>query len=44
VLTQIKAFFVNYQRVRGIKVTILGHSGPRKAQYLLKATNRQKAA
>jgi len=45
VLQQIDAFFVNYQKVRGIKVTILGHAGPQGAhQILAKAQNRSKAA
>jgi len=45
VLQQIEAFFVNYQKVRGIKVTILGHAGPQGAQQILaKAQNRSKAA
>jgi inorganic pyrophosphatase len=35
VLKQIEAFFVNYQKVRDIKVTILGRSGPREAFELL---------
>ena len=45
VLKQIEAFFVNYQKVRGIEVTILGHAGPQGArQILAKAGNRNKAA
>jgi hypothetical protein len=31
VLKQIKAFFSNYQRVRGVKFEILGHHGPDRA-------------
>ena len=44
VLKQIEAFFVNYQRVRNVKVTILGRSTPQKAHALLKEASRQKAA
>src|SRR5207248_11698083 len=45
VLRQIEEFFVNYQKVRGIEVTILGHSGPRKAREILsKAMTHDKAA
>ncbi|MGA9510489.1 MAG: inorganic diphosphatase [Candidatus Sulfotelmatobacter sp.] len=43
-LQQIGAFFVNYQEVRGIKVTTLGHAAPQGArQILAKAGNRSKA-
>ena len=44
VVTQIEAFFVNYQRVRGITVRILGHSGPEKARNLVAAKHHAKAA
>ena len=45
VLSQIEAFFVNYQRVRNIGVTILGLRGPRRALELLrKAMVRKHAA
>ena len=45
VLQQVEAFFVNYQKVRGIEVTILGHAGPKEAlQILAKAGDRKKAA
>ena len=45
VLRQIEEFFVNYQKVRGIEATILGHSGPRKARQILsKAMTHDKAA
>jgi inorganic pyrophosphatase len=45
VLQQVEAFFVNYQKVRGIEVTILGHAGPKEAlQILAKAEDRKKAA
>jgi len=44
VLEQIEAFFINYQRVRNIEVTILGHAGPEGAlQILAKAGNRKAA-
>ena len=45
VLEQIEAFFVNYQKVRGIEVRILGHAGPKEAQQILsRAEDREKAA
>lgn len=44
VLSQIEAFFVNYQRVRDIEVKILGHADPRRAESLIKAATRKKAA
>jgi inorganic pyrophosphatase len=45
VLSQIEAFFVNYQRVRGIEFRILGRGGPKEARKILdKGTNRKKAA
>ena len=37
VLGQMKEFFVNYQKVRGIEVRILGHAGPRVALQILAA-------
>ena len=43
VLKQIESFFVNYQRVRNIKVKILGTGGPEGAFKLL-AKTRKKAA
>jgi inorganic pyrophosphatase len=45
VLEQIQEFFVNYQRVRGIEVRILGNAGPREAlQILAEAQDSKKAA
>src|SRR5207302_909715 len=45
VLKQIEAFFVNYQRARGVEVEILGHSGLQKAHQLVnKASHKKKAA
>src|SRR5437764_5677710 len=35
VLQQIKDFFVNYQRVRGVTVNILGHQGAERARQIL---------
>jgi len=35
VLEQIQEFFVNYQKVRGIEVRILGRAGPREALHIL---------
>jgi len=44
VLEQIEKFFVNYQKVRGIEVRILGHGGPREAlQILAEARDGKKA-
>ena len=44
-LKQIQDFFVNYQKVRGIEVRILGRAGPREAQRILaEATDGKKAA
>ena len=40
VLKQIEAFFVNYQRLRDVRVTILGHQGPGKAWSLLRRSKR----
>jgi inorganic pyrophosphatase len=36
VLKEIQEFFVNYQRVRGVKVTILGRKGPEQARKLIR--------
>ncbi len=45
VLEQIDAFFVNYQRVRGIQFKVLGHAGPPQAQRILeKSADHKKAA
>jgi inorganic pyrophosphatase len=45
VLEQIQAFFVNYQKVRGIEVRILGHAGPQEALLILaEARDGKKAA
>ena len=45
VLKQIEAFFVNYQKVREIKVTILGRRGPERAIEILRhAATRRNAA
>src|ERR1051325_284885 len=44
VLKQIKEFFVNYQKVRDVKVTILGTSGPERAAELLSQAKSKKAA
>ncbi len=44
VLKQIEAFFVNYQKVREVKVKIIGRSGPRKAREILRAAGLQKRA
>jgi inorganic pyrophosphatase len=35
VLKQVQDFFVNYQRVRNVKVKILGRGGPQEAQRIL---------
>jgi inorganic pyrophosphatase len=43
-LQQIKEFFVNYQAVRDVKVTILGTSGPEKAAELLAQARIKTAA
>jgi len=42
VVKQIEAFFVNYQKVRDIKVRILGRHGPDKARELLHRARRRK--
>jgi len=36
VLAQIDAFFVNYQKVRGVEFTILGHGGTEKAHEIVR--------
>jgi len=42
VLKQIEAFFVNYQKVRDIKVTILGSGGPDRARAILRRSRRKR--
>jgi inorganic pyrophosphatase len=42
VLNQVEEFFVNYQRVRNITVTILGHHGPDRAREVLGRSHRKK--
>ena len=42
VLKQVEEFFVNYQRVRDIKVAILGQHGPDRATEILRRSRRQK--
>jgi inorganic pyrophosphatase len=44
VLQQVKEFFVNYQKVRDVKVTILGTSGPERAAGLLANAKNKRAA
>jgi inorganic pyrophosphatase len=44
VLKQIDDFFVNYQRVRNVHVTILDHGGPSDAQDILQKASRRKHA
>ena len=44
VLEQIQEFFVNYQKVRGIEVRILGHAGPRVALQILATAGEGKKA
>ncbi|MBV9180048.1 MAG: inorganic diphosphatase [Acidobacteria bacterium] len=45
VLKQIKDFFTNYQRVRGVEFAILGHSGPERAlQNIQRAAQHKPAA
>ena len=44
VLKQIKDFFVNYQRVRDVKVKILGHHGRDRAREVLRRAAAQKHA
>lgn len=42
VLRQIEAFFVNYQKVRDVRVKILNHSGPAKALEILRRSRGKK--
>ena len=42
VLKQVEEFFVNYQRVRNIKVNILGRHGPDRAHEVLRRSRRKK--
>jgi inorganic pyrophosphatase len=42
VLKQVEDFFVNYQRVRNIKVRILGRHGSDRAKEVLRKSRRQK--
>jgi hypothetical protein len=42
VLKQIEAFFVNYQKVRDIKVNILDRRGPDRALAILRRSRRTK--
>jgi inorganic pyrophosphatase len=44
VLKEIEDFFVNYQRVRNVKVTILGRKGPEHARKLAKDASAVKHA
>jgi inorganic pyrophosphatase len=45
VMEQIEAFFINYQKVRGVAVRIFGHAGPQEArQILAEAGDHKKAA
>jgi len=44
VLKQIEDFFVNYQRVRNVKVTILGRQGPDVAAELVRRASLKKHA
>ena len=44
VLQQVEDFFVNYQKVRGIEVRILGRAGPREALKILAAARSAKKA
>jgi inorganic pyrophosphatase len=44
-LQQVEEFFVNYQKVRGVEVRILGRAGPREAlKILIGARDTKKAA
>lgn len=43
-LEQIEAFFVNYQKVRGVGVKILGHSGEREALAITRKSSTQQRA
>jgi inorganic pyrophosphatase len=42
VLKQVEEFFVNYQKVRNIEVTILGRHGPERAREILRRSHRLK--
>ena len=42
VLTQVEEFFVNYQRVRNITVTILGRHGPDRAREIVRRSRHPK--
>jgi inorganic pyrophosphatase len=42
VLKQIQSFFVNYQKVNGVEVKILGSRGPETAQAILRRSSTQK--
>jgi inorganic pyrophosphatase len=42
VLKQVEEFFVNYQKVRNIKVTILGGHGPDRAREVLQRAREKK--
>jgi inorganic pyrophosphatase len=44
VLKQVEAFFVNYQKVRGVEVSILGTAGPLKAEQILIKVGKKKEA
>jgi inorganic pyrophosphatase len=44
VLKQVEEFFVNYQKVRNIKVRILGRHGPDRAKEVLRKSRRKKSA
>jgi inorganic pyrophosphatase len=44
VLKQITDFFVNYQRVSDVKVTILGHKGPEHAMQTVRRASEKKHA
>jgi inorganic pyrophosphatase len=43
-LMQIESFFVNYQKVRGVRFNILGREGPEQAVALLRRSIEDKAA
>jgi inorganic pyrophosphatase len=42
VLKQVEAFFVNYQKVRDVKVNILGTRGPERALEILRLSRKRK--
>src|SRR5437868_3324429 len=44
VLKQIEAFFANYQKIRDVKIKILGQEGPEGAIRILRASLQNKAA